>query len=287
VSDTPVEVIVAAFKDEKGAENALQQLKQAKKEHLIDIANSAVLRRDGGGKLHISEAKDMGGGRGAVLGGAAGAVVGLLAGPLLLPIAGGALIGGLVAKLRDTGFSDERLRKLGEGLQPGTSALVAVVEHTWYTELQAELAKAGGDVVVEEMSKDIAAQLKEGGEVAYTALATADAVAASRVATGPERLEAGTVVATGEGVYAGSVAVVKDEVTVSEAVSTPEGAVGYVASGQLESGDTAKLADAGASEPAVGAQGATPAPPAPPAQASTEATEGSTTPAPSQGESKT
>jgi uncharacterized membrane protein len=176
----PTEVILAAFNDEQGAEDALQQLKDAQKLDLIDIENSAILRRDQQGQLHIKEAKDMGGGRGAVIGGVVGAVAGVLFGPLVLAAAGGAAIGGLAAKLRDSGFNDQRLKQVGQNLQPGTSAILAVIQHTWVTELEGELRKAGADVVTEQIGADIAAQLKEGKAVAYTATVTDDTVIATR-----------------------------------------------------------------------------------------------------------
>jgi len=42
----------------------------------------------------------------------------------------------VAAKLRDSGFPQERLKAIGDGLKPGTSAIVAVVEHTWVAEVQ-------------------------------------------------------------------------------------------------------------------------------------------------------
>ena len=68
MSDVPVQVIVAAFQDEKAAKGALKALKQASREGLIKIENAAVLRKDKKGKLHIKETHDMGGGKGAALG---------------------------------------------------------------------------------------------------------------------------------------------------------------------------------------------------------------------------
>src|SRR5512145_3045632 len=130
MSDVPIQLIVAAFKDEKAADQTLNTLKRAQKDKLIKIDNAAVLRKGQNGKLHIKETADMGGGKGAALGGVTGAAIGLIAGPtLLVPAAVGALVGGLTAKLRDSGFSDERLKTLGENLKPGSSAIIAVVEH--------------------------------------------------------------------------------------------------------------------------------------------------------------
>ena len=78
MSDVPVQLIVAAFQDEKSANMALKELKRAKRERLIGIQNAAVLRKDQKGKLHIKETADMGGGKGAALGGVGGAAIGLI-----------------------------------------------------------------------------------------------------------------------------------------------------------------------------------------------------------------
>ena len=138
----------------------MRKLKEAKKEKLIGIQDAAILRRDAGGKLHIKETEDMRGGRGAIIGGVVGAVAGLLAGPLVLATAAGALIGGLAAKLRDSGFPDERLKMLGKALTPGTSAIIAVIEHKWVAEYEKALAEYGAKVVTEAVKADIAAQLE-------------------------------------------------------------------------------------------------------------------------------
>ena len=167
MSDVPVQLIVAAFQDEKAADEALKGLKQARKENLIRIENAAVLRKDQKGKLHIKETADMGGGKGAALGGVAGAAIGLIAGPaLLVPVAVGALVGGLAAKLRDSGFSDERLKKVGEGLQPGSSAIIAIVEHKWVEQVEKEMEEAGRSL------QDLGARnvLMKGGHLAGDAV---------------------------------------------------------------------------------------------------------------------
>jgi len=159
-SDVPVEVVLAAFNDEDGAEKALGQLKQAKKERLIGIRNAAVLWKDDKGKLHFKETADMRGGKGAVIGGVIGGVVGLVFPPSILASAAvGAAIGGFSAKLHDAGFPDDRLREVGKGLKPNTSALIAVIEDVWVREVEAELRQYGADVVTEAVRADIAAQL--------------------------------------------------------------------------------------------------------------------------------
>jgi len=224
MSDNPVQLVVAAFKDEDSAKEALMELKQAQKEKLIKIENAAVLRKDERGKLHIKETRDMGGGKGAVLGGVGGAAIGLIAGPaLVVPVAVGALVGGLAAKLRDSGFSNQRLEALGEGLQPGTSAIVAVVEHTWVAQIEEALAEAEADVITAEIQADIAQQLEAGHEVAYSAIASEEGLALGRVAGGEDEVEGGALIIDDTGLYGGRFIATEDGFAVEEMAVTDEG----------------------------------------------------------------
>ena len=241
MAEAPVELIVAAFQDEDGAKQALKELKAAKKEHLIKIDNAAVIRKDKKGKLHIKETKDMGGGKGAVIGGVVGAAIGVITGGVGLAVVGaGALVGGLAAKLRDGGFKDDRLKKVGEGLTPGSSAIVAVIEHKWVPELEEAMQEAGADVLTETISADIAAQLEDGGQVAYSVLADEDSLTTSRVAGNEEQVEMSSTtitedavehveaVASEAGIAAQHTIETADGVAV-EAVAVTEDAVAYMA----------------------------------------------------------
>jgi uncharacterized membrane protein len=159
--EEPIQVIVAAFPTEQGAKEALHDLDQAKKQGVIGIKDAAVLSKDEQQKLSISETADKGFGRGALIGGVAGAAVGILAGPIGWAALGGAAIGGLAAKARDGGFPDARLRQVGESLQPGSSALVAVIEQIWLEDVERMLEQKGGDLATEAVAADVAAQLDE------------------------------------------------------------------------------------------------------------------------------
>jgi uncharacterized membrane protein len=186
MADVPVQLIVAAFQDETGADRALGELKEAKKEKLVNIKDAAILRKDAKGELHVSETGDMTGTKGGVIGGVVGAGLAVMTGGATLALTGlGALAGGLTAKLRDSGFKDERLRRLGESLKPGSSAIVAVIEHTWVAEAEEQFRKAGGEVVTEEIAADIAEQLNSGREVGYTAIADSEGAVAGRFVTDP------------------------------------------------------------------------------------------------------
>lgn len=157
--DVPVDVIIAAYNNEQGASDALTKLQEAKKAGVISIKDAAVLKRDENNKLKITETADKGFGRGAMIGGVAGAAVGVLAGPVGWAALGGAAVGGLAAKLRDGGFPDDRLREIGESVQPGNSALVAVVEEVWVKDAQRILEEKAAKIVTNAISADIASQL--------------------------------------------------------------------------------------------------------------------------------
>jgi len=161
-NDVPTQVIVAAFDGMDSAKEAFDDLKQLEKEKSIKIENAAILRKDHDSKLHIRDVKDMTGTRGVVLGGVMGAVVGVIAGPVGWVALGGAAIGGLVAKLKDGGFDNSRLEQWGDRLQPGTSALIAVVDHIWVSDVEAALKEDARDVMTLEIGKDIATQLADG-----------------------------------------------------------------------------------------------------------------------------
>ena len=232
MSDVPVQLIVAAFQDERSADQALKMLKDAKREKLIGIVDAAVLRKDAQGKLHIKETADMGGGKGAAIGGVAGAAIGLIAGPVLVvPVAVGALIGGLAAKLSDSGFKNERLRTLGESLKPGSSAIVAVVEHQWVAQVQQAMAEAGADAVTAALSADIAAQLEAGHQAAYTAIASEQGFSAARLAGGEDSLEGGKVVVDDSGVYGGRFYATQEGFVVEGIAATEEGSEAFLAAG--------------------------------------------------------
>ena len=219
MSDVPLQIIVAAFQEEEAADAALKTLKEAKREKLISIDNAAVIRKDEEGKLHIKETSDLTGGKGAGVGVLVGGAIGLLGGPLGVAVGSalGAAVGGVTAKLYDGGFKDERLREIGNSLTPGTSAIVAVIEHRWVAELERDLAEEGADVVTAALAADIAEQLQKGGEVSFTAVSGEEGFAAGRVATSDDEAVVSGILATDEGVVAASgVAELEDAETEEE-----------------------------------------------------------------------
>ncbi|NWF82050.1 MAG: DUF1269 domain-containing protein [Chloroflexi bacterium] len=221
-SESPLQLIVAAFQKEDAADAALNAIIQARKERRVKIHEAAVVRRDTGGKLHIHERGDLGPGAGAASGAALGAAVGLFGGPLgaLLGGAAGAAIGGIAARLIDTGIPDDRLRQIGAALQPGTSAIVAMIEHTWVGEIQDELQRAGGNLLAAAISEDVKNQLAAGKDVAYSAVTMAGGTVAGRVSAGQEGVTVQGLATDGQNLVAGAFTAVTD--AASEAAKTAQ-----------------------------------------------------------------
>ncbi len=223
MADVPVQLIVAAFNNEQAADEALAKLNEFKKERAIAILDAAVIKRDANNKLHIKETADMGGGKGAVVGGVLGGIIGLIAGPPGVVLGGaiGAAVGGLTAKFVDAGIPDDRLRELGDALKPNQSAIVAIIEHIWVEQVQAELAKQGADVMTQALKEDIAAQLAQGKEVSYTAIGTAAGAAVARTVTDGDKADVSVIAANREGdvvVGAGEMKMVPPPAAESKAV---------------------------------------------------------------------
>jgi uncharacterized membrane protein len=221
-----VELVIAAFQDEGGADAALAGLKAAKKEKLLQIKDAAVLRKDASGKLHVNEIGDMTGTKGAGIGVVAGAALGVLTGGATLALAGvGAIAGGLAARLRDSGFKDDRLRKLGEGLTAGSSAVIAVIgDKKLAGDAMAEFRKAGAvDVIVEDISADMTAQLEAGRDVAYGASASKEGAAMTRVVAGEDMASVEGIAATEGAVAGGRVVATPGGVAAERFAATEEG----------------------------------------------------------------
>lgn len=138
------ELVVATFPNQKGAEEALERLKEAQKTEAFKLVEAATLHKDDDNKLIIHETGDTSGGKGAVIGGVVGGAIGLIGGPLAIVTGAiGAAIGGLAAKMSDAGFPDYQLREIGGHLRPSMSALVVLVILLQQSDLENELKNAG------------------------------------------------------------------------------------------------------------------------------------------------
>lgn len=123
-------LVVLGFDGLHTADEALNKLRSLQKEYLIDLEDACMVERDANGKIHIKQAVNLTA-LGAAAGGSRGALVGTLIGLLFLnPLAGfavgaltGAGVGALSGSLADYGIRDDFIKKLGETIPNGSSAL--------------------------------------------------------------------------------------------------------------------------------------------------------------------
>lgn len=117
----------------------LYNLKQLQKEGKIKFVNAGVLIKDRSGKTNVTETADVDARQGAIFGALVGGVIGLLGGPIgvVAGAAAGAATGGLAARSIDMGIPKQMIDDLRQGLRPGTSAIIALVEPEWLDQLTA------------------------------------------------------------------------------------------------------------------------------------------------------
>ena len=174
----PAHAVIATFRFEAGASNALHKLKDISQQQGLGVQNAAVLKVGDDGKLRIKETADMSGGKGMVLGGVVGGVVGLFGSAVIWPLGIGAVVGGLAAKLRDSGFPNQRLQEIGARLEPGNSLLIVAVDDAAAEPVSAILKDAGADLVREAIDGKVAEDLES---AAAETEAAGDTVAAGSV----------------------------------------------------------------------------------------------------------
>jgi uncharacterized membrane protein len=149
-----MQIIVANFDTEDGAKDALKAVKHEK----VNRGDVAILSKNEKGKIRVKETDDWGGGKGAV----AGAVVGSFI-PVVGTI-GGAIIGGVAAKLRDGGFPNDKLKEMAESLEPDHSMYVMLTDSDSVGAVESVLVGAGGQLVSHPVSADLAGELDEAAE---------------------------------------------------------------------------------------------------------------------------
>jgi uncharacterized membrane protein len=156
------ELFIFAFQEEASAGVALAELQEWKKDGITDIVDAAVLVRDKQGRIHVKESADPEPGKGALIGAFAGALVGLLAGPAgaVVGAATGAGAGGFAAHKIDLGIPNERLEEIAQELQPGTLAIIALIERTSADQAVARLEQYGAKAVRQTVKEESAIDLR-------------------------------------------------------------------------------------------------------------------------------
>lgn len=151
--ETDIELVARVFRDpdqdnEQLAREALDFVEDLHRRHTFKILNAALLSKDQNGDVSVVDTRDIDPKKGRVLGAITGGLIGLLAGPggAVLGALAGLGAGGAAGKLIDEGFSDEFLENLQGYLQPGSAAVILLVEHEWVKSVAESMAGLSGFV---------------------------------------------------------------------------------------------------------------------------------------------
>ena len=222
-----VGMVIAAYVDEMAADQALDSMKQAKKEGSFYYDDAVVVRQDAKGKVHIKETGDMSAGKGAGIGGLIGGVIGLLGGPagVALGAATGAAIGGIAAH-HDAGFSKDSLEELGSALVPGSSALLATTSKDFVEAVRKQTSDSDRMTTARDISSAINDSLQMRQDSLLGIVITEAGVAATQVISSPTELAVFGVASDGQNVKAGAAVSTADGTAYKVAASDGENVAG-------------------------------------------------------------
>jgi uncharacterized membrane protein len=177
----PTLIVVGFKRDMYRASRVLNELVDMDYDWTIDLRDAVAAYRDANGKLRIDASYQLTTGEGASLGGFLGSLVGLTLGAVLAPmtvgasaaagvavagVAGaavGAAGGALDAKWwkEDFGISEDFVDEVGAQIQPGDSAIFALLRSADPTLVAAHFDSYGGVVLSSTLTPEQAQRVEE------------------------------------------------------------------------------------------------------------------------------
>lgn len=156
-----LELVVQVFDQPGQAAEALQFVHELHQNRTLRIRNAAILARDADGTVSVRDTRDIDPKKGRLLGAITGGLIGLVGGPagMVVGALAGAGTGAVAGKRIDFGFSDKFLDNLQQHLQPGSSALVVLVEHEFAVKLSESLAQNEGIIVQQALTDKLVEEL--------------------------------------------------------------------------------------------------------------------------------
>ena len=216
--------LVVAFTDVTAADQALDAMKDAKKQQQFYFEDAAVITQDAQGKVKYHETGDMSTGKGAGIGALVGGVIGILGGPagVVVGAGAGAAVGAAIGAA-DKGFKNESLGTIGVALMPGTSAVAVITSHDFLKAVQQQVSVEDIRTVVSNLAAELSAQLAAGKCVAIGILLTPDGLGIKEIAADETSAQVVGAVITPDAVVAGAAVVTADGAAYDVAAATAEG----------------------------------------------------------------
>ena len=176
-------ILVFSFTDTHTADEVVNELKASQKLGGYKIVAEAVVIREADGSVHVHEPGE--GGKGATIGAVVGGAIGLLGGPvgvLWLAAAGGAL-GGVAGHFVGRSIPADDLKKIGEQLQPNSSAFLALVEDTDAEAVVNSMSGVNANVVTVTLGDELSGTIAQAIEADVTVTAPQASQATTPTAT--------------------------------------------------------------------------------------------------------
>jgi uncharacterized membrane protein len=153
------QIIVVGFASEEDGLAALRSLRSLEQHAGLQLEDTAVVTKDPDGSIHVKNEVASGTETGAVVGAMLG---GLLT--VVFPVAaiiGGAAIGGLIGRAWRPGIDGAFVKDVTDQLQPGTSALFALVRSGGADSIAAALRQYEGRVIQTSLDPEYEEALRE------------------------------------------------------------------------------------------------------------------------------
>jgi uncharacterized membrane protein len=159
-------LIVVAFDDESTAFRVRDKLGQLQAQYLIKLDDLAVAVRHQDGEVKIKQATNLVG-SGALGGAFWGMLIGLIFFIPFFGLAIGAATGAIAGKFSDYGIDDKFIKAIADGVQPGQSAIFALVREATPDKVLDALGEFQGRVIQTSLTSEQEQRLKEAfGDVA-------------------------------------------------------------------------------------------------------------------------
>ncbi len=146
-------LVAIVYPDMNEAEEVLQKVREMQQEQLLDLEDAVYVTRDRDGKVKLHQSENARG-SGAAGGAFWGLLIGLLFFAPFLGMALGAGAGALAGSVKDMGIDDKFIKRLGNEMEPGTSAIFMLVRSATVDKVVPEMAKYGGIVMSSSLSKE-------------------------------------------------------------------------------------------------------------------------------------
>lgn len=161
------ELVVLGFDGVGTADEVLTKLHSLQREFLIDLEDACVVVHTDTGKVQVKQAVNLTR-LGVASGVSTGMLVGALAGLLVLnPLAGmvvgslaGAGFGALSGSMLDHGINDDFIKRLGQTIPKGSSALFVLIRHSTPDKVLPEMAPFKPRVLKTSLSNEQETRLR-------------------------------------------------------------------------------------------------------------------------------